>query len=491
MLKRTITLLAIAIVMIAAVVGRPTAWGGTTAYVTTRGTSMAPSIHTGDLAVVRKAAHYDVGDVVAYHSNVLDTAVLHRIVDVADGRFATKGDNNSFIDPDHPSATEITGKLWTRVPKGGQALAAAGASALPGGAGALLFFGRNRRRPRPKALPSPARAHTWRTITLSFCGLAVASSVLGVLAFTRPTVATTTEQLHYVHSGAFTYAMPVLSDAVYQASELKTGDPVFLSIVNTLDVTFDYHIDGVTPDSAGGDIAMTATVTGNSGWHRTLELAARRQFSSDRTSVVGTLDLVALRALITQVEFSTGFRGSYAVTVAPQVDARARLSDQPVADTFAPQLAFDLDTIQLRIASASGSAERAATLQPKQERTVDHGSTSQAELGAGQFHALVGVLRLLAVLLGLGSVGAAAVCWRVGKHRFGSTEAGITLRHGHRVVEISTMPHMERSVTNVTGMSDLVRVAEAHQSSILRESNADRHIYWCEADGRLYRYAVQ
>jgi signal peptidase I len=71
----------------------PTRFGGSTDYVTTHGISMEPRFHTGDLAVVRPAADYRVGDVVAYHSDLLHTVVLHRIIGRDRDRYVFKGDN--------------------------------------------------------------------------------------------------------------------------------------------------------------------------------------------------------------------------------------------------------------------------------------------------------------------------------------------------------------------------------------------------------------
>src|SRR5690242_990151 len=100
----------------------PTRFGGSTDYVTTHGISMEPRFHTGDLALIRRAAHYRVGDVVAYHSTLLHTVVLHRIIARDGDRYVFKGDNNDFIDPTHPSRSELLGKLWIHVHGGGAAL---------------------------------------------------------------------------------------------------------------------------------------------------------------------------------------------------------------------------------------------------------------------------------------------------------------------------------------------------------------------------------
>src|ERR1700712_5846798 len=113
-----------ALVLAAAWLLWPIGMGGDTVYVTTHGISMQPRFHTGDLAILRAADHYSVGDVVAYRSSTLKTTVMHRIVALDGQRFVFKGDNNSWRDPDHPTQDLLLGKLWLRVPQGGKALAA-------------------------------------------------------------------------------------------------------------------------------------------------------------------------------------------------------------------------------------------------------------------------------------------------------------------------------------------------------------------------------
>ena len=59
----------------------PHAVGGPLTYVTTRGDSMEPRMHQGDLVTARKASDYKVGDVIAYRDQqLLNQVVLHRIV---------------------------------------------------------------------------------------------------------------------------------------------------------------------------------------------------------------------------------------------------------------------------------------------------------------------------------------------------------------------------------------------------------------------------
>ena len=97
----------------------PPALGGGASYVITHGISMEPRFHTGDLAVLRPASRYQVGDVVAYRSHLLKTTIMHRIVAVEGGHYTFKGDNNSWLDPEQPPTSDMIGKLAVRVPQGG------------------------------------------------------------------------------------------------------------------------------------------------------------------------------------------------------------------------------------------------------------------------------------------------------------------------------------------------------------------------------------
>ena len=82
---------------------------------TTRGGSMEPLFEPGDLAITTRADDYRVGDVVAYRTEPNGYMVLHRIVEIDDGRYTLKGDNNSFLDPETPTSAKIVGRLAWRI----------------------------------------------------------------------------------------------------------------------------------------------------------------------------------------------------------------------------------------------------------------------------------------------------------------------------------------------------------------------------------------
>lgn len=107
----------------------PQSLGGSVAYVRVDGHSMDPTLHLGDLAVVRRQPSYRIGDAVAYripHGEFgAGALVIHRLVGGnGTGGYVTKGDNKTLNDEWHPKTSDIVGKVRYDVPSFGTGMAA-------------------------------------------------------------------------------------------------------------------------------------------------------------------------------------------------------------------------------------------------------------------------------------------------------------------------------------------------------------------------------
>ncbi len=102
----------------------PTPLGGAVSYVQVNGQSMEPTMHKGDVTLLRRQSSYGPGDIVAYRIPKGEVGygadVIHRIVggDARHG-FVTRGDNNDTNDPWHPHPDDIVGKRWFLLPRAG------------------------------------------------------------------------------------------------------------------------------------------------------------------------------------------------------------------------------------------------------------------------------------------------------------------------------------------------------------------------------------
>lgn len=101
----------------------PAQLGGSTRYAIVEGSSMAPLLSDGDLAVIRSRDDVSVDDVVLYQEPDLGVGVLHRVVRLDGDHLVLKGDANDFLDDLRPTAAEVEGSLWFSVPYAGSALA--------------------------------------------------------------------------------------------------------------------------------------------------------------------------------------------------------------------------------------------------------------------------------------------------------------------------------------------------------------------------------
>ena len=106
---------------------RPTSLGGPTTYVIVSGSSMQPTLHSGDLVIAFEHESYSVGDVVVYRVPGAEagagTNIVHRIVggNPRTG-FLVKGDSREGPDNWKPTAKEILGEMEVSVPSAGSGL---------------------------------------------------------------------------------------------------------------------------------------------------------------------------------------------------------------------------------------------------------------------------------------------------------------------------------------------------------------------------------
>lgn len=104
---------------------RPSSLGGPATYVIVSGTSMLPTMESGDLGVAFRQESYAVGDLVVYRVPGADpgggTQIVHRVVG-RPGRgkgYIVKGDNREGVDYWRPIDDEILGKVRLHVPHAG------------------------------------------------------------------------------------------------------------------------------------------------------------------------------------------------------------------------------------------------------------------------------------------------------------------------------------------------------------------------------------
>jgi signal peptidase I len=491
----------------------PTFIGGSTTYVVTDGVSMQPHFHTGDIALVRGRPSYHVGEIVAYRSRTLNTIVLHRIVGKAGDRYLFKGDNNDFIDPEHPRRSQLVGALWVRLPTLAQRLAplrgpatigslvALGVLLLGGGALTQRRKRRGRRRPDatlPRAHPTTLTAPVadWPHHLVAI-GAAVFTPLLAlaVIAYARPVTTLAPVSVPYTQHGTFAYSADTAWGAAYPHGRATTGDPLFLRLVHTLQVRMAYRFDAAGAHRISGTTSLSARITSSTGWKRTIALQGTKRFTGDRAVLGGTLDLRSLPSLLHKLEASTSVPSTYSLKLVPHVRVKGQAGDLPLRAVFATPLDFSLTDLELQPALPPAGAANASAgnpLTPSSPGTAT-GSRSQPNvLSFKIFRVRVTEARsvaLRALVTALCALVGVTLAIALGRDRRPRAAASIQARYRRLIVPVAQVQPSQQ-VVELAGIEALASIAEHYERMILHEHGDDGDTYSVADDGVLYRYAV-
>ncbi len=491
----------------------PTELGGSTTYVVTHGTSMEPRFHSGDLAIVRGQSSYHVGEVVAYHNHRLHTIVLHRIIGREGDGYLFKGDNNSFVDPEHPVASQLIGALWIHVPGVGLRLQSIRSPLVMGillFVGMLLLtggaFARTRgRRHRQGRAGEGAATPTFAVLAIGAV-LAIPFLMLALLAFTRSPTKLHPYTIPYRQSGRLSYSAETPVGPTYPGGQAVTGDPLFAHVLNAVDFSFAYRLHAAGRHALAGSASLAALVTSTTGWHTTLLLSPPTRFRGTRALVTGTLDLTSLLALVHSVETATKASGADTLTLLPRVRASGRVNGVPVHTTFAPKVQFALTPIEAQpvvagggpLTTASPSGEQAALslFSPSASGSATGTHSRPASLSLGFAQLSVTSARTLArdaLAIVLCAVLAALACLRLalGRSQPRDESASILARYGRMIVPVARVWQLPGvPVIDVEDMESLAQIAEHYDRSILHEIAEDGEAFWVTDESGQFRYAL-
>ncbi len=510
----------------------PTQLGGSATYVVTHGISMEPRFHSGDLAIVRSQSSYHVGEIVAYHSHDLHTIVLHRIIGRQGDRYIFKGDNNNFVDPEHPLAGQLMGALWIHIPGAGVRLQSIRSPAVMGGlifVGMLLLTGgaftqRRRRRHRqqraggsimdsPPQFPQHPGNPVVGVLTIGLLAL-LPFLALALFAFSRPPTTRRAVNIPYKQSGKLSYSADKAPGPAYPAGRASTGEPLFTEILHAVGVRFDYRFESAAKHAVTGKASLSAKITSTSGWHTTLALGAPTYFRGDHALVTGTLDLASLVALMQRVETTTKVRGTYALTITPHVKADGRVGHEPLQATFAPEIKFSVVESEIKpeaTGESSGATRSAGTgsssssgspapdqFAPSSSGSVTGSQNEPTSLPFGIVRPSVATTRAVAlgaIAIILGVLLATLALLRARGARFAPRQrdegASILARYRHLIIPVARVsPLPGVPVIDVADMDALARIAEHYDRSILYEVTEDGHAFWVADESGQFRFVL-
>lgn len=465
----------------------PARFGGAATYVTTHGLSMEPAFRAGDLAIVKPADGYVVGDVVAYESEDMDTVVLHRIVDVSEGRYTLQGDNNTWLDLERPTPEQVVGKQLVRVPQGGiwmdrltsPAVLSAVAFLLLAGGGAIAETTRRHRR-RDRQREKPVRATTsyalmtlpskLQPVVATVVGLAVTGCAIAAVAWSQPTTEVISGEQSSTSTLDFSYTAQVRPSPAYDGTTVTDPQPVFRTVADSVDVGFRY-------DGEPGTVTVDAELSTAGGWSSTVQLAGPVAFEGERYDGTVRLDLASLQARAEAASAVTGLPAqSVAIAVVPRITPES-------GGTIAPRLELTLDALTLRLSGADTAAVDTSTM-------VSGTRTEPATLTAAGRSVSVERARTVSVaVLALALLGGITLMVLLRRMSQVTEAQRIQSRYAPLLLPVLPMASAPgRAVVDVSDIASLARIAERYGLLVLHWSRSGIDTYVVQDELTTYRF---
>jgi signal peptidase I len=465
------------------------ALSGSVAFVRTHGNSMYPGITTGDLVIVGERSVYHPGDVVAYHSRDLRQVVLHRIKAIHGNRYTFRGDHNKYDDPERPEAEELIGREVLHIPGGAVWLdrlkaphtLAIIAFALVAGGGTAT---NKRRKPRKKHMAQHARpvanptwladlSRTSAAVAVLAVAIGMSAVVLAVIAWTRPTTRPSPTPLGSGPTLTFSYRAEVPRSPAYQGTTVMAPDPLFRSLVHTVQLSYAYI-------GRPGTVRLDAELSSANGWHARIPLQPTTRFDQARTR--GQVEL-HLDDLNRRAAAAASVIGMPADQVSVAVVSTIRSAD---GGTFAPRLTLVLTPTQLRLTSDKPQLEF-------------HDSAGPS-LGAAQATSIeIAGSSVKVSALRVASPGTAAVALTVlvavvlaGRRRSGSETLVPARKYRGLLLEVEPIISPPgRPVVEVTDFVALAKLATRYGVLVMHWTQRHEQTFVVHDDGIIYRYRVE
>lgn len=483
----------------------PMGMGGQAAYVIIRGNSMEPLYHTGDLVILRHETRAKVGDVFAYHYPEIGT-VIHRIVDIQGDRYMFQGDNNDWLDGYHPTREDFIGKVWIHIAEAGNVLIwlrePMNISLVAALLGGTLMFGlvsnpskgpdhKKKRFQLPK-IPIKDFDPSSREAGLIFLSLLLfVSVILGLLAFTRPATLTESDNISYTHSMAFDYTAKANSN-VYDQPTIQAGEPLFLELNCTLDVSMVYVLASTEPINVSGSYRTLALVSEPNGWKRTLELISDTPLVDGRFGAQASVDVCGIHRLIEQMTELTGAnRNTYDVEFVTEIELTGAIGEHAFHENVSPSLNFGLDPVQLYL--QKDGLEDNELLNWESSGHINRTKRVSNTLSLLGLTLPVLFVRIFAIIGLVVSVGGGILLSLPLLSPSKNPVQTIHARYGSLIIRAENLPTEMKSnpAIEVQNMDDLARLAQQSGVLILETVHGSEHRFSVILNTTIYSYTAQ
>lgn len=203
-------------------------------------------------------------------------------------------------------------------------------------------------------------------------GAALSVMALALYAWSVPANSDRVQMRPFIVEYAFDYQAQLPPNLVYEGDQLSFGDPIFLSVIDAVDVTVDWQVPQGDVVVSGGQLAVTTLLRSEAGWTRVIDRIPEVAVEGLKASSAVRINFPQAIALARQIDETTGVSRPVTLEVFVETlldDAIAPTGGDgtPVDGYSSATLAFALDervmrVVDLPVASARTDSDALAGL---------------------------------------------------------------------------------------------------------------------------------
>jgi hypothetical protein len=300
--------------------------------------------------------------------------------------------------------------------------------------------------------------------------------------------------VHFTQQATFGYGASVPAGFVYPNGVVRTGDPIFTSLVRRIHVDIAYRAKADAPLKLAGSWRPLLVLSGPSGWHRTVPLGPRERLRSAAADTSITLDLSYLQSMLARVAGLTHLPAAlYTIGVGGNVHVVGAIAGRPVDTVFQPSLNLQFMPQQLQVVGTSGGTGTKSQLSATSTGSVIAPVDAPNAVHVFGLGVDVSTLRLIAVFGFLIAAASALVLLTLSRLAKPREElARIRAKYGHMIVPVLATDEALNWVSfDVPTIEALARIAEAGGRVILHHQDDFSDTLLVQDDSAVYRYQVQ
>jgi len=325
----------------------------------------------------------------------------------------------------------------------------------------------------------------WKVFSAVFAAL-LAVSLYGCYSFvSMPSLRSKNNlDLSYVQSAEYAYTAHVKPSLLYDnRTEASEGEPLYLKLVDRLDITLTYNLTQTPKTFYMTDIRLSYETSGTlSGgdWAKTYALKPKATTDA-RFSDTYTLDIRDIQGIVEAIGKETG-TGTYAYTyeIRPRINLEASAGGEPIVQEFTPTLKIKFDGGKIQIDG----------LRSTKAGSVTHLETEAATWGFLGLATQVGTMKAASIIASISLAALLAASTRFTLRERASRPLLERLSGDIRdkIIEASEPPKTtKREIIKVGSIEDLAKVSEETFKPIIHHEDA---FYVLDGDTR-YEFTME